>query len=101
VSLGAVLSAAFIMAANSWMRHPVGYVINHKTGKPQVCQAWTYCVFRQRLSPGDFRPPRLLTRQGNGRAPGAGPAGAAGPGRARGPGLGRRPGRPVLSRTEP
>jgi cytochrome d ubiquinol oxidase subunit II len=31
-------------------------------------QAWTYYVFRQRLSPGDFRPPALLTRQGNGRA---------------------------------
>jgi cytochrome bd ubiquinol oxidase subunit I len=25
VSLGSVLSAAFIMAANSWMQHPVGY----------------------------------------------------------------------------
>ena len=27
VSLGTVLSAAFIMAANSWMQHPVGYVM--------------------------------------------------------------------------
>ena len=27
VALGTVLSAAFIMAANSWMQHPVGYVI--------------------------------------------------------------------------
>src|SRR5579872_2725713 len=26
VSLGTVLSALFIMAANSWMQHPVGYV---------------------------------------------------------------------------
>ena len=25
---GAMLSAAFIMAANSWMQHPVGYVLN-------------------------------------------------------------------------
>ena len=32
VSLGTVLSAAFIMAANSWMQHPVGYVmVNGKT----------------------------------------------------------------------
>jgi cytochrome bd ubiquinol oxidase subunit II len=31
-------------------------------------QAWTYYVFRQRLSPGDFRPPALVTRPGNGRA---------------------------------
>ncbi|HXW36236.1 MAG TPA: cytochrome ubiquinol oxidase subunit I [Acidimicrobiales bacterium] len=28
VSLGSLLSAAFIMAANSWMQHPVGYTIN-------------------------------------------------------------------------
>ena len=27
-------------------------------------QGWTYYVFRQRLSPGDFRPPALLTRPG-------------------------------------
>ena len=27
VSLGTVLSAAFIMAANSWMQHPVGYTM--------------------------------------------------------------------------
>ena len=25
VALGSLLSAAFIMAANSWMQHPVGY----------------------------------------------------------------------------
>ncbi len=37
-------------------------------------QGWTYYVFRQRLSPGDFRPPARLTRPGplaggpNGRA---------------------------------
>ena len=28
VAVGAILSAAFIMAANSWMQHPVGYAIN-------------------------------------------------------------------------
>ena len=27
-------------------------------------QGWTYYVFRQRLSPGDFRPPARLTRPG-------------------------------------
>ena len=27
VSFGSALSAAFIMAANSWMQHPVGYVM--------------------------------------------------------------------------
>jgi cytochrome d ubiquinol oxidase subunit I len=36
VSFGAVLSAAFIMAANSWMQHPVGYTTNAQTGRPQL-----------------------------------------------------------------
>jgi len=36
VALGATLSAAFIMAANSWMQHPVGYQINATTGRPQL-----------------------------------------------------------------
>jgi cytochrome bd ubiquinol oxidase subunit I len=34
VSLGSALSAAFIMAANSWMQHPVGYKMVN--GKPQL-----------------------------------------------------------------
>ena len=38
VSLGTVLSAAFIMAANSWMQHPVGYVM--VKGKPQLTDIW-------------------------------------------------------------
>ena len=29
VALGAALSAAFIMAANSWMQHPVGYTVDN------------------------------------------------------------------------
>ena len=36
VAVGAVLSAAFIMAANSWMQHPVGYQINSTTGRPEL-----------------------------------------------------------------
>jgi cytochrome bd ubiquinol oxidase subunit I len=40
VALGTVLSAAFIMAANSWMQHPVGYTINSRTGKPQLNDIW-------------------------------------------------------------
>jgi cytochrome bd ubiquinol oxidase subunit I len=40
VALGAVLSAAFIMAANSWMQHPVGYAINKATGRPQMNDIW-------------------------------------------------------------
>jgi cytochrome bd ubiquinol oxidase subunit I len=38
VSLGTVLSAAFIMAANSWMQHPVGYAM--VKGKPQLNDIW-------------------------------------------------------------
>ncbi len=36
VFAGATLSAAFIMAANSWMQHPVGYEINETTGRAQL-----------------------------------------------------------------
>ena len=38
VALGSILSAAFIMAANSWMQHPVGYTMVH--GKPQLNDIW-------------------------------------------------------------
>jgi len=38
VSLGSALSALFILAANSWMQHPVGYVMVH--GKPQLNDIW-------------------------------------------------------------
>jgi cytochrome d ubiquinol oxidase subunit I len=38
VAAGSVLSAAFIMAANSWMQHPVGYVMVH--GQPQLNDIW-------------------------------------------------------------
>src|SRR5580658_8854744 len=38
VSFGSALSAAFIMAANSWMQHPVGYVM--VGGKPVLNDIW-------------------------------------------------------------
>jgi cytochrome bd-type quinol oxidase subunit 1 len=38
VSLGTVLSAMFIMAANSWMQHPVGYQMVN--GKPVLNDIW-------------------------------------------------------------
>ncbi len=40
VALGSVLSAAFIMAANSWMQHPVGYVMDPKTHQPVLNDIW-------------------------------------------------------------
>src|SRR5437588_6676533 len=36
VAFGSMLSAAFILAANSWMQHPVGFAMNHSTGQPQL-----------------------------------------------------------------
>ena len=36
VAVGAALSAAFIMAANSWMQHPVGSTTDPDTGRPQL-----------------------------------------------------------------
>ncbi len=40
VFLGSLLSALFIMAANSWMQHPVGYTMNHKTHQAQLNDFW-------------------------------------------------------------
>ncbi len=40
VALGAMLSAAFIMAANSWMQHPVGFVTNPVTHAPELNDIW-------------------------------------------------------------
>jgi len=36
VAVGTTLSAYFILAANSWMQHPVGYVVNQKTGRAEM-----------------------------------------------------------------
>jgi cytochrome d ubiquinol oxidase subunit I len=35
-AIGSTLSAVFIIAANSWMQHPVGYSINQATGRAQL-----------------------------------------------------------------
>ncbi|MBW4077085.1 MAG: cytochrome ubiquinol oxidase subunit I [Acidobacteria bacterium] len=39
-SLGTILSAAFIVAANSWMQHPVGYTIDPKTHQAVMTNFW-------------------------------------------------------------
>jgi len=39
-AFGAVLSAYFILAANSWMQHPVGYAINHHTHRAELKSIW-------------------------------------------------------------
>ncbi|HEX5287271.1 MAG TPA: cytochrome ubiquinol oxidase subunit I, partial [Streptosporangiaceae bacterium] len=38
VAVGSMLSAAFILAANSWMQHPVGYVL--RGGQPRLTDIW-------------------------------------------------------------
>jgi cytochrome d ubiquinol oxidase subunit I len=35
-AFGTMLSAYFILAANSWMQHPVGYAINHATHRAEL-----------------------------------------------------------------
>jgi cytochrome bd ubiquinol oxidase subunit I len=39
VALGSMLSALFILAANSWMQHPVGYTMSDQ-GLPQLNNVW-------------------------------------------------------------
>ena len=40
VAAGGVLSAAFIMAANSWMQRPVGYQLNAAGDRAQLTDIW-------------------------------------------------------------
>ena len=40
VAAGTMLSAAFIMAANSWMQHPVGYSVNQQTHVAELTNIW-------------------------------------------------------------
>ena len=35
-AIGTMLSAYFILAANSWMQHPVGYEVNEATGRAEL-----------------------------------------------------------------
>jgi cytochrome bd ubiquinol oxidase subunit I len=40
VHLGTLASAWFILAANSWMQHPVGYTYNPDTGRAELTDFW-------------------------------------------------------------
>lgn len=40
VHIGTLLSAYFILAANSWMQHPVGYRFNPDTGRAELTDFW-------------------------------------------------------------
>ncbi|MGI5491509.1 cytochrome ubiquinol oxidase subunit I [Microtetraspora malaysiensis] len=39
-AIGTTLSAYFILAANSWMQHPVGYRINPETNRAELTDIW-------------------------------------------------------------
>ncbi|MGE3076126.1 MAG: cytochrome ubiquinol oxidase subunit I [Dehalococcoidia bacterium] len=39
-SIGTVISAYFILAANSWMQHPVGVTYNAETGRAELESIW-------------------------------------------------------------
>jgi len=39
-SIGISLSAYFILAANSWMQHPVGFRINEEAGRAELTSIW-------------------------------------------------------------
>jgi len=43
VSIGSMLSAMFILIANSWMQHPVGYKLD-KAGQPVLNNVWALFV---------------------------------------------------------
>ena len=40
VAIGTNLSAYFILAANAWMRHPVGFEVNPDTGRAELTSIW-------------------------------------------------------------
>ncbi|MFD6953195.1 cytochrome BD ubiquinol oxidase subunit I [Nocardiopsis sp. TSRI0078] len=40
VAVGTNLSAYFILAANAWMRHPVGFTVNEETGRAELTDIW-------------------------------------------------------------
>jgi cytochrome d ubiquinol oxidase subunit I len=40
VAVGSVLSAYFILAANSWMQHPVGFTFNRATKRAELTDFW-------------------------------------------------------------
>ncbi len=64
-SVGTILSAAFIVAANSWMQHPVGYAIDPVTHQAVMTNFWavmTNSTFL--LAYGHVLVQRVLDRRG-------------------------------------
>lgn len=49
-AIGSNLSAFFILAANAWMRHPVGYSVDAITGRAHLTDIWAVLTNDQALS---------------------------------------------------
>jgi cytochrome bd ubiquinol oxidase subunit I len=49
VHIGTLLSAYFILAANSWMQHPVGYRYNPDTGRAELTDFWAVLTNKVQL----------------------------------------------------
>ena len=51
-AIGTSLSAFFILAANSWMQHPVGYRVDPVTHRVQLTSIWALLTNSTVLAPG-------------------------------------------------
>jgi cytochrome d ubiquinol oxidase subunit I len=49
VHIGTLLSAYFILAANSWMQHPVGFRYNPETGRAELTDFWALLTNKVQL----------------------------------------------------
>jgi cytochrome d ubiquinol oxidase subunit I len=49
VHLGTLASSWFILAANSWMQHPVGYTYNDETGRAELTDFWAVMTNKVQL----------------------------------------------------
>lgn len=49
VHIGTLLSSYFILAANSWMQHPVGYSFNPETGRAEMTDFWAVLTNKVQL----------------------------------------------------
>lgn len=47
---GTLLSAYFILAANSWMQHPVGYILNAEKGRAELTNIFTVLTQKTALA---------------------------------------------------
>ncbi|MGZ4466120.1 MAG: cytochrome ubiquinol oxidase subunit I, partial [Nocardioides sp.] len=50
VHIGTLLSAYFILAANSFMQHPVGYTYNPRTGRAELTDFWAVLLNKVQLA---------------------------------------------------